>query len=532
MGSSLSAGLAGLRASQEYIDVVGNNIANANTPGYRGQRANFSELLAQTVRPAIGPGSNVGGTNPIQVGLGVRIGSVTTNSNQGGLISTGRSLDLAIEGNGFFVLSDGIQRYFTRVGSFGFDANENLVDSRTGMKVLSPAGTPVQINSGQIVPAKSTTKIDFAGNLPAEVGGPKAQVLTTATAFKAGGNAALSATNLNDLDDNSVDYVNGDTFSIGGTDNTGTSINATFVYGTDGTTVGDLVSFINSKFSGAVASLSADGNIQLTASTPGSSKLSLQITNDPKTLWGAHSFGVTTAGKDADTAMSSIEIFDQSGIGHNVSLKFERQADNSWNLTASMPSTEGTITSDSITKIQFGPDGSFTGVFGSSVQFTFQFTGQTQPQNVNITFGTVGSTDGVTQFGSKTSVQARSQDGYSSGTLSTINFNSNGELVGFFSNGIQQTLGQVGLGGFANQDGLSRSGDTNFSETANSGVAVLGTAQSGGLGVIRPGSLESSNVDIAREFVNLIEAQRGFQANARVISATDSLLAELVNIVR
>ncbi|MFN0207629.1 MAG: flagellar hook-basal body complex protein, partial [Planctomycetota bacterium] len=99
-------------------------------------------------------------------------------------------------------------------------------------------------------------------------------------------------------------------------------------------------------------------------------------------------------------------------------------------------------------------------------------------------------------------------------------------------NGVQKVLAQVGLASFANQDGLSRSGDTTYAETANSGVAVLGTSQSGGTGVIRPGALESSNVDIAREFVNLIEAQRGFQANARVISATDSLLAELVNIIR
>lgn len=532
MGSSLSAGLAGLRASQQYIDVVGNNIANANTPGYRGQRASFSELLAQTIRPAVGPGNNLGGTNPVQVGLGVKIGNVITDTSQGGLISTGRALDLAIEGNGFFVLTDGIQRYFSRVGSFGFDANQDMVDSRTGLKVLSPSGTSIHVDSNQIVPAKATTGIDFAGNLPAEIGGPKAQILTSSAPFKSSGAAVTATTNLNAIDDNTIDYNNGDTFTIAGTDADGTVVNATFTYGTDGTTVGDLVTFINSKFSGGVASLETDGNIKFTASAPGSSKLSLQITSDPKTLWGAHSFAVTTKGTDKDTASSSIEVFDQAGIGHNVSLKFTRETDGSWTMVAAMPTPDGTITADTVSKIQFGSDGSFSGVFGSSVQLTFQFAGQTQPQNINVNLGTVGSTDGLTQFGSKTSAQAKSQDGYTSGSLSTVNFNSNGEIIGFFSNGVQKTLGQIGLGGFANQDGLTRSGDTNYAETPNSGVAVIGTAQSGGFGVIRPGALEASNVDIAREFVNLIEAQRGFQANARVISATDSLLAELVNIIR
>jgi flagellar hook protein FlgE len=532
MSSSLSAGLAGLRASQEYIDVVGNNIANANTPGYRGQRASFSELLAQTVRPAIGPGSNIGGTNPVQVGLGVRIGSIVTDTAQGGLISTGRALDLAIEGQGFFVLSDGIQRYFTRVGSFGFDANEDLVDTRTGMRVLSPSGTNIHVDSSQVVPAKATSEIRFSGNLPAEINGPKSQVLTTSAPFKTSSGPAVATTDLNDLVDNNTDYVNGDTFVIAGTDHDGTAVNATFTYGVDGTTVGDVVNFINANFPGATVALQADGNLQFTSNSPGTSKLSLQITNDTKTVWGAHSFAVTTAGKNNDTAVSSIEVFDSAGIGHNVTLTFERQSDKSWTLKATMPADEGTIPSDSLTGIQFGTNGSFSGVFGSTVQLSFLFSGQTQPQTVNVELGTVGSTDGITQFGNKSSVQAKSQDGYSAGSLTTVNFNSNGELIGFFTNGIQQVLAQVGLGSFANQDGLVRSGDTTYAETANSGVAVLGSAQSGKTGVIRPGALESSNVDIAREFVNLIEAQRGFQANARVISATDSLLAELVNIIR
>jgi flagellar hook protein FlgE len=144
----------------------------------------------------------------------------------------------------------------------------------------------------------------------------------------------------------------------------------------------------------------------------------------------------------------------------------------------------------------------------------------------------VGQIDGVTQFGDATTVQANSQDGYAAGSLTSLSFNSNGEMLGFFTNGVIQTLAQVGVATFANEEGLSREGDTLFAETPNSGNPILGSANAGSAGVIRSGSLESSNVDIAREFVSLIEAQRGYQANARVISATDALLAELVNIVR
>jgi flagellar hook protein FlgE len=338
--------------------------------------------------------------------------------------------------------------------------------------------------------------------------------------------------NLNDLDANTVDYVNGDTITVGGLDADGTVVNATFVYGTNGTTVGDLINFLNSQFTGGTAALLPDGNIQLTANAVGESTLSLQLSNDPKTSWGSHGFVTTTAGAEPDTVTSSIEVFDNAGIGHNVTLTYERQVDGSWTLTADMAASEGQVISGTISGLQFASNGSFSGVFGPSNQLQFKFTGQPGNQTVAITLGTPGGFDGITQFGDSKSVQAKSQDGYPAGELSSMSFNSDGNLIGFFSNGIQKTLAEIGIATMANQDGLSRAGDTMYVETPNSGSTILSKAQTGKAGVIRSGALESSNVDIAREFVNLIEAQRGFQANARVISATDALLAELVNIIR
>ncbi len=534
MASSLSSGLAGLRAHQQFIDVVGNNIANANTPGYRGQRATFSELLAQTLRPASGPSATAGGTNPMQVGLGVRLGSIVTNTSQGGLIATGRTLDLAIEGNGFFALTNGTQRLYSRIGTFGFDINEDLVDTRTGFKVLSPSGATIQIDSGQVVPAKATTQVDFKGNFPAKVTGPKAHVLTTATPFSNTtlGTPATATTDLNDLADNTIDYVPGDTITITGTDVDGTAISATFTYGTDGTTLGDLTSFIDTQLTGATATIAADGSLVFSASAAGVSQMSIQIATDGKTAWSSHAFATTTAGTAPDEVVTSIEVYDPAGLPHNVTLTFARQVSGSWTLTATMPASEGTVTGGTITGIQFGSNGSFAGVTGPTSSLQFSFVNQPATQSIALDFGTIGGNAGLTQFGDEASAQAKSQDGYGAGTLASLSLNGNGEILGFFSNGVENVLGQVGVATFANQEGLVREGDTLYGETANSGIAVLGTGGTGGVGFVRSGALEGSNVDIAREFVNLIEAQRGFQASARVISTTDQILAELVNIVR
>lgn len=536
MSSSLSTGLTGLTASQQYIDVVGNNIANSNTPGYRGQYATFSDLLSETIRPATGPSGTSGGTNPVQVGLGVRLAALIANTAQGALLATGRPLDLAIEGEGFFALTNGTQRLLTRVGSFGLDANGSLVDLRSGFKVLSPTGNTIAINTSDVLPAKASTKIDFAGNLPAKVGGPKAQVMDMASPLvldtASGGGPALLTSNLSNLASNQTDYVNGDTIKVSGLDADGTPVNATFTYGTNGTTVGDLVNFINANYTGAAAALKADGTIEITANAPGKTPLSLQIDNDPKTVWANHTLEVTTVGSDPDTVTSSIDVFDNAGVRHNVTLTFERQIDGSWTLDGKIPSADGTVVSGTITGIQFGPNGSFAGVFGPATQMQFQFAGQPATQSIDIALGTPGDFDGITQTGDSKTVQAKSQDGYTSGDFVDVSVDTAGNVLGLYSNGQQKTIADIGIATVINQDGLARTGDTNYVETGNSGVAVLTKGGTGKAGLVRSGALEGSNVDIAREFVNLIQAQRSFQANARVISTTNEMLSELVNIVR
>src|SRR5438552_5546473 len=230
MASSLFAGVSGLRSFQDMLDVAGNNLANTNTTGFKSQRTRFADLLYATLTQASGTSSNVGGTNPSQVGFGVKVNAIDQDFSQGSLEPTGGSLDLAIQGNGFFVVNNGFQNLYTRDGAFGVDENNFLVDPATGFHVqrfgpvgegsaTSPAfqtagGTSIKIPFGTGVPGKATSNITLQGNLSAGATGPLAQTLTSVQAFKAGGVAATTSTALNSLDDNAAQYVNGDSIVI------------------------------------------------------------------------------------------------------------------------------------------------------------------------------------------------------------------------------------------------------------------------------------------------------------------------------
>ncbi len=640
MFSSLSSALSGLQAGQRYLDVIGGNLANASTVGYRGARITFSDLLSDLIRPASAPVAGLGGRNPLQLGRGVRVASTSIDTNQGSLDATGRALDAGIRGNGFFVVTDGFQNYYTRVGAFDVDATGRLVDSRTGYRVRSASGGDVAIPFSSALAAKASSAVTFSGNLTAEITGPRIEVLTTSspllegtgaaiagtvsepftlspgdsftirvdggavqtvtftgaettaadvaaainsqvtgvTASDAGGtvsivsntsgasskldidagtidpsvvfgfslaevtgteSAATAATTLESLLDNSTDYVAGDTIVVTGTDADGSLVSASFTYGVDGTTVGDLVTFVSGAFSGATASLDANGNIVLTADAAGNVPPALSLadgaTNTGATNFGAHAFTVTTAGADADTVTTSREVFDSQGRAHTVTFVFERQSPNVWNLTAEIDGDEGTVVDGLVEGITFAADGTFAGVTGSGAgdgRLAFTFTGIAGQQGVTVDLGEIGSLEGVTQTGGASTVFAAAQDGYAAGQLASFSIGRDGAVIGFYTNGLSQTIDQIGLATFNNPGGLVRIGDTLFSPSANSGDPVFTTALAGGSGEVVSGVLEASNVDIAREFVQLILAQRGFQVNARVITTTDAVLQELINIVR
>ncbi len=640
MTSSFIAALGALRAHQSWIDIIGNNLANTNTPGFKSSRALFADLLSLTYKPGTGPTGNIGGTNPLQVGLGTQLASVDRLMEQGALDATGRTFDLALLGRGFFALSDGTQTLYSRVGAFGLDADGNMVDLRSGFRVLDAGGSAFQIDTRAVLPPKSTTEVSFTGNLPAQITGPLAEELTSSSSFMlgteaqmtgttgepftipagetwslelvinggapqevaiAGTGAPLSAqevvdqinaqtedvvasvgpgntiqltsersglaskiqvnagaagkdlksllglgdfvqgtesvaatgTDLSDLTINLADYQIGDEIEVSGTDADGSSVVASFTYGVEGTTLGELVTFLDAQFGGSTVSFdSASGRILMTADAPGEADLSLAITDGAnqtgRTDWAQGFFAVTTNGTGPDKVTTSVEVFDTSGTAHNLTFDYTRQDDGSWNLDVSIPASEGTVVSGSIPGIRFNPDGSILTPTTGAIVLQF---GSLAQQTIDLDFGVSGQFAGLTQFGNPASVVADFQDGFGAGELANLEVLPDGSIEGFYTNGQTQTLGSFGVATFANEQGLEEVGDSYFRSTANTGARVLGAADSSGAGEIVGGALEASNVDTAEEFVRLIQAQRGFQANARVVTVQDELLAEVVNVV-
>ena len=348
MLASLTTGVSGLRTHQLLLEVVGNNLANVNTPAFKTSRVIFSETLSETLRTATGATESTGGTNAIQRGLGVQVSSIDVDMKQGTLEMTGRTLDLAIRGEGFFVVSDGTQNLYTRVGTFGIGSDGKLVHTATGYRVMDIHGREITIPSNTRLAGRPTSVINVTGNLdagghppraeqlttrtPLLSGGnpitlettlnPVAEVLTTSAAFQSGGAAASATTALNDLDSNSVDYVDGDTIVISGTDADGSAVNATFTYGAgnDGTTLGDLRDFISNAFSGATCTIDSNGNLVLTADETGDVDLALSLAdgagNTGQTDWASHALAVTTEGQDG---IDSLNTPYQDGDGITIS---------------------------------------------------------------------------------------------------------------------------------------------------------------------------------------------------------------------
>ena len=320
---------------------------------------------------------------------------------------------------------------------------------------------------------------------------------------------------------------------INGTDVDGSPVVAAFTYGVDGTTIGDFVSALDTAYPGATVSFDASsGKIEILADSSGEASLTLLIDDGPGstggTNWANHFFEVVTNGVGPDTVTTSSEIFDSLGTAHILTQEFVRQDDGTWNMTASIPSDEGSVIAGSISGITFNQDGSILSPATGSIEI--QFNGLAS-QNIQVELGSSGQVDGLTQFGGPASAVVESQDGLAAGSLTTMQVDQNGSVLGFYSNGQTAVLGNFGIATFANEGGLEEVGDTYLRETPNSGQRSLGLGSINGAGGVVGGALEGSNVDTAEEFVHLIEAQRGFQANARVISVQNEILAEVVNII-
>jgi flagellar hook protein FlgE len=416
MMRSLFSGVQGLRAHQLRMDVIGNNVANVNTTAFKASRVNFAEMYSQTLTGAAVPTQTRGGINPKQIGLGVSVASIDTIMSEGSLQLTGKATDLAISGNGFFVLRDGPKYFYTRAGNFDFDAKGYLVNPATGQRVQ--------------------------GWMPLATGSFPSKELATLTDIQlpVADSVLASPTTIVTFDQ---------------------SLNASAIVG--------------------------------------------------------------------DVHQSATTVIDSLGEEHTINLTFTKTAANTWGVAADFggaPLTVGPPPSE----LQFQPDGSITGITTLNVT-GFNPGNGANVMNFNLDFSRVIQ-PGLPGTGTVSTLRAYEYDGYPTGALTKISVDANGMITGFYSNGQYREVAQVALANFYNPGGLQKESNNNWIETPNSGLALVGTAGESGRGTVAPNSLEMSNVDISAEFTNMIVTQRGFQANSRVITTTDELLQDVVNLKR
>lgn len=552
MQSSLYTGISGVNANMANLSVIGNNIANVNTVGFKESRATFSDVLSQTL--------GTDGTS--QIGLGVQMSGIQRMFSQGTFETTSSSLDLAISGNGFYMVNDPTlaTTYYTRAGQFqtdkdgfvvnpgglrlqGYAANSagvlqnTIEDLRLTTQTITPnATTAATLNAnldsnaavtGYVVTAGTNDNISFSVDGGATYqtaslvtdGGLSSGSAATGQVVGAAIKAALEGANgTTDTYDVSYDDQTG-IFNI--TNNTGNAGTLVLDWGSALSTSGSLLGF-NPATSGAIAAGAADVS---------------------DVAGGA--FQLSKAGETSNFS-SPITVYDSLGNGHLVTMYFRKDSlgatGNSWEWNAVV---NGTDTTSGATEVQAQGTISFdtTGALYQESPITypgggFNFSGgAAQGQQISFDFGTsiaqAGSgTDGTTQYGTTSSVSSLTQDGYSSGGLQRVAIDKDGIVSGVFTNGQTLTLGQVLLSDFASSGGLSSVGSNLYQETYESGQPLIGTPGSSGRGLIQSNTLELSNVDLAKEFVNMIIAQRGFQASSKTITTTDQVLAELINILR
>lgn len=562
MPNTLLTGVSGLSTHQRMIDVVGHNLANLNTAGYKSRRASFADVFYETIRSGSGGVSGggvgtVGGSNPAQLGNGSKLASVAVNHSQGELDVTGAAYDMALDGEGFFVVKSEDGPLYTRAGAFGIDNDGYLVDTATGYRVqrygtvgegvdLGPGfqqagSTNILIPKGAAVQGQPTSKISLRGNLSPAADPEKAELLSNASSLRTGGDAADATLTdlLNDLDIVSVPFAPGDAITIAGSNHDGTALSATLNVD-DTTTIAAFISQLSAALPDASASLSDDGRIQIEADAPGASQLQVNFEVQAGSAGVAElddpPFGMIALvnGAEADTSPASLEVYDSQGTAHSVGIELYKADDGSWEMHATIAPESGTLTDNIITGITFNADGSFNGVQGTGINgaaLEVMFVGAEEAQRVEIDFGESGSLSGVTSIAGNTELSSF-HDGLPTGVLNDVAIDESGLIEGVASNGRRVALAQLAVAKFRNPNGLTGEGNNMFRGTPASGTVEMGAARTGGRGGILTGQLESSNVDIAVEFTRLIIAQRGFSANARTITVADEILEELTNIVR
>lgn len=417
--SAFYSSLSGLSTNANALNVIGNNLANINTVGFKGSSTTFRDIFSTSLTGT----STQGNGNPIQFGLGVQVNSVSQDFSQSSFQSTGNALDMAIQGNGFFTLQtvDGRQ-VFSRAGNFTRNNDGYLVAS-DGSNVMGWNQDPV------------TKKVNTSASLaPIRI-----DAGTTASAF-------------------------------------------------------------------------ATNEIRL-------------------------GINLNSAAAIGDTLTTPVQVYDSQGNPQNIVMTYTKTGANAWSYSAAV-SAPATIGSGSTGTLTFSPSGTLLSINGVSpvtaannpVLGNINWGNGTMLQNVTWDVVNADTSSNLTQYAATSSTNSTFQNGYAAGTLRDLSVDQNGIISGTFTNGQVIPLAQVALSTFNNVNGLIQAGNNHWAQSLSSGSPTIGLANQGGRGGVLGSNLELSNVDMAGEFTKLILSQRGYQANSRLVTTTDQLLQETLNL--
>lgn len=568
MMRSLYSGVAGLKTHQTRMDVIGNNIANVNTTAYKSSSMTFSELMSQTTQKASGANATtgVGGTNAKQIGLGVKAGAINTAiTTQGSAQSTGNPFDIMITGDNFFVVSNGSENFFTRDGSFYVDGAGNLAMTSTGYNVM---GWGVDETTGNIKQDTVTAlRIMSAANMT----------------YPPEATTKANISGILDENDKDVTSANGKTVNLNFFDARGYSYTAKFTFKQSG---GDKTNEYSMELNKILDSTGAEIDIsKLKFGNRSQQKMETKVTlNTDAYKWD----GKVLKTKDGTTEVANLaDIFNQDGSlitpqddaaaqkqqkaldAIAKAYGYEGSTDEFLNLyiTSTENKDKQLTIQDLLGNMMAGKttdvlhaDGSaitmegryFEGttvVFNKDTGKLESVGGSTTNLNVNAAFSALGGNfsdvtidlSECTNYDNKgtSTIGATSGDldglgtGRRLGDMIGVSIQKDGMIYASYDNGMTKLLGQIATAAFANASGLEKEGDNLYSATLNSGeFDGIGVDITAGGGYMSTGQLEMSNVDLSSEFTEMITTQRGFQANSRIITVSDTLLEELTNLKR
>ncbi len=572
LSNALFAGLSGLDVNQTKLTVVGNNIANVNTVAFKTTRTIVKPQFYITDSGGSQPEDEFGGANPSQRGLGAVVGAIEKDFTNGTIESTGRATDMAIDGDGFFIVKSNEQKY-TRDGTFSLNPNNQLVTSGgdfvqgyavdSQYNIVQGALTNITIPLGTATTAQPTSNATFEGNLNGAGNvASGASILTTQLLTTLGGAAAPAAatllTQVAATAANATPLFNlGDSFSFQGLKG-GRDLPAASFTVAAGSTLGDLMVFFQQSL-GINTTVPDDGDpttpvpgaaVESDATDPNSARLvitgNLGLENELSLPAGAFSTPAGTApfifgeGTNAagiasspsgESVHTSFIAYDSLGtpidIGVTMVLEGTSNAGTTWRFfVESASNTDGDVISGMGT-LEFDNLGRLRDNSGTQILVNRNGTGAATPMVINLDFSQMTSLTN-----NRSELVMTGQDGSYIGRLSSFSIGADGVITGSFTNGVTRTLGQLAMATFANNQGLVDRGGNMYVEGPNSGPVVIGIPGQLGAGKIVAGALELSNVDLSEEFINLIIASTGFSASSRVISTSDQLLTELLNTTR